>query len=85
MSENGLIVISDALVDSGRLETYQYPLRLDADVLRTSPGDVKGFIAPFWADTHSSTTFFKVSEFKYLVFNLIPFKFCYQLEEKRLC
>ena len=47
-------------MDSGRFETYQFPERLDVDVLGTSPSDVMGFIAPFWADTRSSNTFFKV-------------------------
>ena len=51
MSENGLLVVSDALHDTEEKESYPYPLPLEElEELAEAEPRPRALLAPFWAD-----------------------------------
>ena len=60
ISENGLLVLNNEKVNSGKHETYPYPQPLDDEVFQGSGEHIIGMVAPFWADTSSSSLLYKV-------------------------
>ena len=55
VSENGVIVVSNALKDSQVKPAFTHPQRL-SDLHLSSTDNIGAIIAPFWADNRENTS-----------------------------